>query len=261
MKKAFVGFVCVCLIISLLTLGTIAQNTEKSYNWYCIRNKDHRQPRVDSEVSFIEEYNGYHIDKKHGDTCSEKMLYLTFDAGYENGYTAMILDALKKHDAPATFFLVGHYLETAPDLVMRMVEEGHTIANHTWSHPDMSVISSEETFAEELSKMEEKYLEMTGEEMPRFYRPPQGKYNLQNLKMAKDLGYHTFFWSLAYADWKVDDQPSKEDAMKKLVDRIHPGAIVLLHSTSKTNGEILDDLLTAWEEMGYRFGDLQELIK
>ena len=158
-------------------------------------------------------------------------------------------------------FCTGHYLDTAPDLVKRMVEEGHCVGNHTYNHPDMSKISDMESFAKEMQDVEALYKEITGEEMTRYYRPPQGKYSTTNLEMAKELGYHTFFWSLAYVDWYQDDQPTHEEAYSKLLTRIHPGAIVLLHSTSKTNGEIMDELLTKWEEMGYTFGTLDELVE
>ena len=190
---------------------------------------------------------------------TEKVIYLTFDCGYENGNTEKILDALKKHQAPATFFVVGHFLESAPELVKRMVEEGHVVGNHTFHHPDMSAISNLDSFRQELDSVRELYQTITGEEMIRYYRPPQGKYSEENLKMAKELGYRTFFWSLAYVDWKTDAQPTEEEAYKKLIGRIHPGAIVLLHNTSSTNGEILDGLLTKWEEMGYTFCPLSEL--
>lgn len=190
---------------------------------------------------------------------TEKVLYLTFDCGYENGNTEKILDALKKHNVKATFFVVGHFLESAPELVKRMNEEGHMVGNHTWHHPDMATIAEEAKFKEELDLVAEKYQEITGKELDRYYRPPQGKYHLGNLEMAKKAGYKTIFWSLAYVDWNVDAQPSKEEAFGKLTGRVHPGAVVLLHNTSKTNGEILDELLTKWEEMGYHFDTLEDL--
>ena len=155
--------------------------------------------------------------------------------------------------------MVGNYIKTSPELVKRMVEEGHTVGNHTYNHPDMSKISDVEAFKKELNSLETLYKETTGQEMTKFYRPPQGKYSEQNLKQASDMGYITFFWSLAYVDWYVDKQPTHEQAFDKLLTRIHPGAVVLLHSTSKTNAEILDDLLTKWEAAGYTFGTLQEL--
>ena len=212
------------------------------------------QPTGSLSKEELAEYDAWYLG---ADT--EKVLYLTFDCGYENGNTEKILDALHKHNAKATFFVVGHFLESAPDLVKRIKEEGHMVGNHTWHHPDMDTIAEEAKFREELDLVAAKYKEITGEELNHFYRPPQGKYNLNNLAMAKKLGYQTIFWSLAYVDWNVDAQPTKEEAFSKLTGRVHPGAVVLLHNTSKTNGEILDELLTKWEEMGYHFGTLEDL--
>lgn len=190
----------------------------------------------------------------------EKVIYLTFDCGYENGNTEPILEALKKHNVKATFFVVGHFLETAPDLVKRMVEEGHAVGNHTYHHLDMPAISDQATFQKEMDDVADLFQEITGKELSPYYRPPQGKCNVANLKMAQELGYHTIFWSLAYVDWNQDNQPTHEEAFDKLTTRVHPGAIVLLHNTSQTNGEILDELLTKWEEMGYSFRPLAELV-
>ena len=206
-----------------------------------------------------EELKTYHA--AYMDPTDEKVIYLTFDAGYENGNTPAILEALKKHNAKGTFFVVGNFLETSPELVKQMVVEGHTVGNHTWHHPEMSKISDAASFEKELKDVETLYQKITGEELTRFYRPPQGKYNTQNLQMAGDLGYKTFFWSLAYVDWIQDQQPTKEAAFDKLLKRIHPGAVVLLHSTSSTNAQILDELLTKWEEMGYHFAPLSELAE
>ncbi len=190
----------------------------------------------------------------------EKTIYLTFDAGYENGCTAQILDTLQKHRAPAAFFLVGHYLEENPELVLRMAQEGHTVGNHTWSHCDMSQIADKESFAKELELVEKSYFAITGKEMAKYYRPPQGVYNEENLKLARELGYRTVFWSLAYVDWNNDQQPTAQEAFDKLVPRIHDGAVVLLHSTSTTNAAILDELLTRWEDMGYTFAPIEDLF-
>ena len=194
-----------------------------------------------------------------GDT-SQKVLYLTFDAGYENGCTPEILDTLKKHNTCATFFLVGSYIKNNADLVRRMVEEGHIVGNHTMHHPDMSKISSLESFSAELSAVEEEFSRVTGKELPKFYRPPQGVYSENNLKMAQSLGYRTVFWSLAYADWKNDAQPSREQALATLLPRTHNGAVILLHSTSKTNAAILDELLTTWQAEGYQIAPITELF-
>ena len=191
---------------------------------------------------------------------SQKVLYLTFDAGYENGSTEKILDILKEQQVSAAFFLVGNYIEKNADLVRRMEAEGHIVGNHTMHHKDMSKLTDEAAFAKELQDLEALYQETVGKPMPKYYRPPQGIYSQDNLRLAQKLGYRTVFWSLAYVDWNNDSQPSKEEAFAKLLPRIHPGAVVLLHSTSQTNAEILDELLTKWAQMGYRFGTLDELF-
>ena len=253
------------LILAFLAGRLAAQAMEYSHgpeavpisaegNWGLSFPEEGQMPVGNASADYLKQYNAYYAQ-----TTQEPVIYLTFDAGFENGNTSAILDALKKHKAPATFFLVGNYLQTSPDLVKRMVEEGHTVGNHTFHHPDMSKISTKEAFEKELNDLETLYQQTTGQPMKKYYRPPQGKYSESNLRMAKDMGYHTFFWSLAYVDWYEDKQPTKEEAFKKLLGRIHPGAIVLLHSTSKTNGQILDELLTKWEEMGYRFASLDDL--
>ena len=214
------------------------------------------QPTGNAAVSALKPYHAYYMGEEN-----EKIFYLTFDCGYENGNTEPILDALKKHQTPATFFVVGHFLESAPELVKRMAAEGHAVGNHTWHHPDMATVSQEAVFRKELEDVEKLFREITGKELARYYRPPAGKCVEENLKMAKELGYDTIFWSLAYVDWEEDAQPSHEEAFDKLTGRIHPGAVVLLHNTSQTNGEILDELLTRWEEMGYEMRPLSELVE
>ncbi len=228
----------------------------ESENWGLGFGTEGQKPTGNVGAEELKKYDAWYVAP-----TEEKVIYLTFDAGFENGNTPAILDALNKHGVSATFFLVGNYLETSPELVKRMVEEGHTVGNHTYHHPDMGSISDRTAFEEELTKLEALYKEITGQEMAKYYRPPQGKYSESNLKMAKELGYQTFFWSLAYVDWYENDQPTKEEAFDKLLGRIHPGAIVLLHSTSATNGAILDELLTKWEEMGYTFRPLSDLAK
>ena len=223
-------------------------------NWGLSFQTEGEAPVGNASVADLAQYDAYYL----GDT-SKKVIYLTFDCGYENGYTEKILDALKKHQAPAAFFVVGNMIETAPDIICRMVEEGHIVGNHTYHHPDMSAISEQAAFQKELDDLAALFQETTGQELPKFYRPPQGKYSEENLKQAQALGYKTILWSLAYVDWYVDDQPTAEQAYAKLLPRIHDGAIVLLHSTSKTNAEILDDLLTKWEDMGYTFASLYDL--
>lgn len=225
-------------------------------NWGLSFQQDGQLPTGNATIESLKKYDAYYAK----DT-DEKVIFLTFDAGYENGNTPAILDALKKHQVKATFFVVGTYIESEPELIQRMTDEGHTVGNHTWHHPDMSKIASLDTFGKELEDVETAYKNVTGKEMTKYYRPPQGKYSESNLQMAKELGYKSFFWSLAYVDWYQNQQPSKEEAFEKLLNRIHPGALVLLHSTSATNAQILDELLTRWEEMGYQILPLQDLVK
>lgn len=242
--------------ISEATSQAVTEISSESENWGLGFGKEGQKPVGNATAAELKQYNAYFMAEGE-----EKVLYLTFDCGYENGNTEAILDALKAHSAPATFFVVGHFLESAPDIVKRMAEEGHTVGNHTYHHPDMSRISSRDDFQKEMDSVVEKYHEITGKDLAMYYRPPQGKYSKANLQMAKDMGYSTFFWSLAYVDWNQDDQPSHEEAIEKLTKRVHPGAIVLLHSTSKTNGEIMDELLTKWEEMGYTFRPLSDFVE
>lgn len=225
-------------------------------NWGLSFQQEGEPPVANASADDLAKYDAYYAN-----ITDEKVIYLTFDAGYENGNLPAILDALKKHNVPATFFVVGNFLTDYPDLIKRMVQEGHTVGNHTYSHPDMSKISTIEAFSKELTEVEKLYESITGQPMTKYYRPPQGKYSESNLSMAKELGYKTFFWSLAYVDWYEDKQPTKEEAFKKLIGRIHPGAIVLLHSTSSTNAQILDELLTKWEELGYTFKSLNDLVQ
>ncbi|HBV68177.1 MAG TPA: delta-lactam-biosynthetic de-N-acetylase [Clostridiales bacterium] len=249
---AFILFVGMFLYEAMSNFS-VSVSTEIS-NWGLSFREEGKAPVGNASAKALKEYDAYYV----GDD-SEKVIYLTFDAGFENGHTSKILDTLKKHDVKATFFLVGHYIEQEPQLVMRMLEEGHIVGNHTFNHPDMSKISDVESFKKELISLEELYKQVTGRDMQKYYRPPQGKFNESNLSMAKELGYKTIFWSLAYVDWYNDKQPTKEHAFSKLLPRIHPGAVVLLHSTSKTNAEILDELLTKWKEDGYIFKNIDSL--
>lgn len=228
--------------------------TLASEDWGLSFGEPGTQPGGNAAAQDLAWYDAYYVGADR-----EKVIYLTFDCGYENGNTEPILDALKKHDVKATFFVVGHFLETAPEMAKRMVADGHAVGNHTYHHLDMPTISDEETFRKELNDVADLFWEITGTELSSYYRPPQGKCNADNLKMAYELGYKTIFWSLAYVDWDQDKQPSHEEAFDKLTTRVHPGAVVLLHNTSSTNGEILDELLTKWEEMGYTFKPLSEL--
>ena len=256
MRKRDITIIWVSILAAVaLAISIFSRQTLETGSWGHSFRTEGAAPMGTAGSAQLQKYDAVYL----GDT-TKKVIYLTFDAGYENGCTEKILDALKKHNAPAAFFLVGNYLEQNSDLVRRMVDEGHIVGNHTMHHPDMSKISDPDAFKKELQDLEALYRQITGKEMPRYYRPPQGIYSEENLRMAKELGYKTVFWSLAYVDWNNDSQPTAEQAYAKLLPRIHNGAVVLLHSTSKTNAAILDELLTKWEGMGYSFASIDQLF-
>ena len=254
-KRDLLILIGAILLAIVMTVVIFRQAVLETGSWGLSFRQEGTPPVGTVNAEKLREYDAAYL----GD-ATRPVIYLTFDAGYENGSTEKILDILKKQEISAAFFLVGNYIEKNADLVRRMVEEGHIVGNHTMHHPDMSRISEKEAFQEELEGLERLFLEKTGKELPKFYRPPQGTYSEENLKMAKDLGYKTVFWSLAYVDWNNDSQPTKEQAFSKLIPRIHNGAVVLLHSTSTTNAEILDELLTKWKEMGYSFESIDKLF-
>jgi peptidoglycan-N-acetylmuramic acid deacetylase len=210
-------------------------------------------------MSFIEKYEGYYLDKNHTDYASKKVIYLTFDAGYENGNIAKILDILKEREVPAAFFVLSNIIKKDTDLIKRMVEDGHTVCNHTASHRDMTKIKNIDEFKSELEALESVYKEYTGLDMAKFYRPPEGKFSEQNLQFANELGYKTIFWSFAYADWDNAKQPSLESAYNLIMSNIHNGAILLLHPTSSTNAEILGRVIDDLKIQGFTFGTLDQL--
>jgi len=255
MRKRDLLLISAALFLALALAGHLfLKNAIATGAWGLSFRQEGTAPIGPASARELARFDGAYL----GDT-TKKVLYLTFDAGYENGSTEKILDTLKKHNAPAAFFLVGNYVEKNQDLVRRMVAEGHIVGNHTMHHPDMTKKTDPQSFQKELQDLEALFREVTGRELSKFYRPPQGLYSEDNLKLAHQMGYTTVFWSLAYADWNKDAQPTREQAFGKLLPRVHNGAIVLLHSTSQTNAAILDELLTKWESMGYRFACLTEL--
>lgn len=239
----------------LKNVFTPNESPTKEYNWYFQPRNDNTPPEGPKETSeLLSKYQCYYL----GDT-SEKVLYLTFDEGYEAGYTAPILDVLKKHNVKAAFFVVKPYITTNPDLIKRMVDEGHLVCNHSARHPSMASIVDEEKFKDELSDVEESFENITGKKMSKYFRPPMGKYSDLSLQYTQNYGYKTIFWSFAYMDWLTDKQPSHETAKKRIIQRTHNGGIMLLHAVSKTNAEILDDIITQWKSQGYELKTLDEL--
>lgn len=242
-------------ISALIFCFTVFVCADDSYSWYYKRTKDHSQPPLPEEFKFIEDLGGVYIDH---DT-EEKRVFLTFDAGYENGNVEKILNVLKENEVKGAFFILSNLIKSSPEIVQRMADEGHLVCNHTSSHKDMSRIYDKASFSEELEKIEKIYKENTGREMAKYFRPPEGRFNRRTLEYADELGYKTVFWSFAYADWDNNSQMSPEAAKAKILNNIHNGAIILLHPTSETNALILDNVIKELKAKGYSFGTLDEL--
>lgn len=259
-KKLLTFALTFILIFSLIstTVFSYVENGEgndNELNWYFVnKGKDTLPEGPKESLDLLSKYDAYFL----GNT-EEKVIYLTFDEGYENGYTAPILDVLKEMDVPAAFFVVKPYITSNPDLVKRMADEGHLVCNHSNHHPSMASILDNEKFNKEFTDVEEAYDELVGGEMPKFFRPPMGKYSSNSLIKTKDLGYKTIFWSFAYRDWIIDDQPAPEAAIKKITNGVHPGCIMLLHAVSKTNSEVLKTVIEQIRADGYEFKSLDEL--
>ncbi len=259
MKKHFITLLLSLCIISLCSFSAYA--SEESYSWYCIRNKEHLQPKADANMSFIEEYNGRYVDKKHSDGAEEKVIYLTFDAGYENGNIEKILNVLNEEKVPAAFFVLENLIEKNPELILRMDAEGHTVCNHTSKHGDITKYNDINELKLELEKLEAQYSALTGKEMKKYFRPPEGRFDKTSMSFLSTLGYKTVFWSFAYADWDNGNQMSQNAAKEKIFANIHNGEIMLLHPTSATNAAIMKDVISKLKADGYRFGTLDELFE
>jgi len=254
------GLFWVCMTVLLmpcLTLGVFARD-DTSIGWYFKKNETHAPPPLDASLEFIEDCGGYYLDRHAA--ADDPVIYLTFDAGYENGNVARILDTLDAHHAKGAFFVLSHLIKAEPDLVRRMAQGGHTVCNHSANHRDMTTLD-DAVFREELDDLANLYRETTGASIAPYFRPPEGKFNETALRRAMNAGYKTIFWSFAYPDWDNANQPDPDAAIKNVLDHTHNGMVLLLHPTSATNAAILDRLLCAWEEQGYRFGTLDELCR
>lgn len=257
MKKTVLFLLSFLQILSFTCFSATAEKRE--LRWYCVHVKNHVQPTVGRDIAFVEELDGYYIDHRHASVDdADKVVYLTFDAGYENGNVARVLDTLKEEGVTAAFFVLGHLIETETALVKRMAKEGHIVANHSVHHKNMSGFSDAD-FLKELTDLEQMYVEHIGEKMPRYYRPAQGCFSRQNLECAQKNGYKTIFWSFAYADWDNEKQPDPQKAKQIILENLHNGAVILLHPTSATNAEILGEVIREMKAQGYRFGALDEL--
>ena len=258
MKKAFCFLLVAMLLFCTMETAISAQTENEGYNWYVRRNKEHKQPKPDGVFLQMNREGVFYVDADHGDGNREKVLYLTFDAGYENGNVEKVLKALNEENVPGAFFVLSHFVRKNPELAKKIVDNGHLLCNHSARHKDMTQMSFEE-FRSELCNVEAACEEITGHALARFFRPPEGRYNQSVLNYARECGYQTVFWSFAYADWDNAKQPSKEAAMAKIMENVHNGAILLLHPTSQTNADILQEVIRALKKEGYRFASLNEL--
>ena len=235
-----------------------SQYSTKAEGWWFERKTDHSQSTAwgyDTKYKF-EQNNTFYVDKTVSD--DDKVIYLTFDCGYENGYTDEILDTLKKHNAKAIFFVTQTYIRDATDLVIRMKEEGHLVGNHTVTHPNLANCTTEKV-VKELTDCANYMKEKTGYSMDPFMRPPEGAYSEKSLQITQDLGYKTILWSIAYLDWDTANQPGKDYVVDHFTKYHHNGAIPLIHVVSESNMQALDDVLTMLENEGYRFASVTEL--
>lgn len=251
-----VGFVATFILIKddelISTETSVNQISNKKISWGIKKNTNHEQPDVGTaNRKILEENNGICLGNK-----DEKVIYLTFDNGYEAGYTNQILDTLKKNEVKATFFITAHYLNTASELVQRMIDDGHIIGNHTVNHKSMPEITDEE-IKNEVMKLHQAIYERFGYEM-KYLRPPKGEFSERTLVTSNNLGYRHVMWSFAYVDWEEKNQPNVEKATKTILDNLHNGEIMLLHGNSKTNSEILDSVIKEIKAQGYEIKSLDE---
>ena len=256
MKRYFFKIVAICLTIFVFT--PVIDVYAKDLYWYCKRNSEHKQPISDPGFSFLDEYGSIYVDKTHGDDNEEKVIYLTFDVGYENGNVSKILDIMKEEGVVGSFFILGNVINRNPELILRMIEEGHIVCNHTLNHPNL-VGKSEELFKNEVLGLENEYRKLTGNEISKFFRPPEGTFDKEMLERAKSLGYKTVFWSFAYADWDNNAQMAEDVALKKILDNIHNGEIMLLHPTGETNAKIMKRLIRELKGQGFNFATLDKI--
>lgn len=256
MKKAALRFMSMSLAVTFL-LSVHASASAPCLSWSVKRNGN-LQPIFPAELTEVELYGGYYMDKKRSDTDTEKVIYLTFDAGYENGNVEKILNTLKEKNVSAAFFVLDNLILKNPELIVRMKNEGHLICNHTKNHRNLSAASKEE-IERDLKALEDICYEKTGITVDKYFRFPEGRFSISALKHVEALGYKTVFWSFAYDDWDNNRQPNKDAAVKKVLSNTHNGAVILLHPTSATNAAILGQLIDSWRAEGYRFGTLDEL--
>lgn len=252
-KTIFSASIIIMVFLAFFQYGETTK-ASSGYGWGYKKNTEHKIPEIGKYKDILEKFGAYYADDS-----GEKVIYLTFDNGYEEGYTGEILDVLKKEEVPAAFFVTGHYVKSQPDLVRRMVDEGHIIGNHSYHHPDFTIVSKE-TMKKELETLEQAVAEVSDQKDLKYLRPPKGIFSEKTLRWSNELGYIHIFWSLAFTDWKTSEQKGWEYAYDNIMKQVHPGAIMLLHTVSSDNAEALDKLITELKKQGYTFKSLDHLV-
>lgn len=253
-RKYIILLLILSVVLNIMISASGELTSGKNYNWYFNPAPDNKQPGFGVSVEELAKYDAYAV----GDP-DDKVLYLTFDFGYENGNVKKCLDIINSNEVKGSFFILEHVIKANTDLIKEIAETGHTVCNHTMKHKDMRNIRNFNDYEKELTGLEKLYEDKTGYKMAKIYRPPEGSYTKENLEYNQKLGYKTVFWSLAYADWDDKNQPNATESIQKLLNRTHNGAVILLHPTSSTNAAILDSLIKEWKNQGYRFATLDEL--
>lgn len=252
MRKWFV--ITSLFVLLSFSLGVQEYEASNGFGWGYKKNTDHRIPDIGEYQEILKKYGAYYADDS-----GDKNIYLTFDNGYEEGYTGKVLDVLKEENVPATFFVTGHYVKSEPELIKRMVDENHIIGNHSYHHPDFSILTKT-AMKEELDTLEAAVAKVSDQQQLKYVRPPKGVFNEQTLKWSNDLGYIHVFWSLAFADWNTDKQKGWEYAYDQVMEQMHPGAVILLHAVSSDNAEALSHLIKELRKQGYSFKSLDDLV-
>lgn len=248
LKKKFLLFLCLFTIIFFSQTINL-----KAAGWGFYRNSNHQTPEIGKYAKMIEGTSSYYV----GDT-SKKVVYLTFDAGYDNGELCKILSTLKQKNVKASFFVTGDFVKRFSNLTKQMDEEGHIVCNHSYSHKKIQTLSKDE-LQRDLNQLEMAYESITGKKMVQYFRPPEGEFTREALLNLQSLGYKTVFWSVAYRDWDTNHQQSIDKVKCAVLNHLHPGAIILLHSVSSSNSESLGVIIDEIRKEGYTFQTVLDL--
>lgn len=255
MNHRKVLFFLLILMTMIITPISISAQNNNTYGWGYRKNNNHKTPEIGIYQDIINGTNTIFINE----TCP-KTVYLTFDAGYDNGMFKDILKVLRKKNVKATFFITGDFVKRFPELTLQLLYDGHTIGNHSYHHLNITKLTDIE-LKKDLNELEEAFYKLTNTKMSNFFRPPEGVFNKKALQTLTSLGYTTVFWSIAYRDWQNNNQLQDNECVKKILDNLHPGAIILLHTVSKNNRDNLEAIIEGIINQGYQIDTLEQIKK